>query len=270
MTTVPDLAARAAAGERLVVVTAYDYPTARLAARAGVDAIMVGDSLGMVVQGRRDTLGVTLDQMVYHCEMVRRGAPEAVVIGDLPFMSYQASPAQAVASAGRLVQEGGVATVKLEGGERMAEQIRAIVRADIPVMAHIGLTPQSIHRLGGYRVQRDRERLLADAAAVAEAGAWAVVLECIPQRLAAEITGRLAIPTIGIGAGPACGGQVLVLHDLLGLTEGEPLRFVKRYAELGATALEALGRFAAEVRGGTFPTPDHGFGPPPEDGEAGG
>ena len=260
MSSIPDLLANVAAGERLVVVTAYDHPGARLAAAAGVDAIMVGDSLGVVVQGRDNTLAVTLDQMVYHCEMVRRGAPESVVIGDLPFMSYQVSPAQAVASAGRLIKEGGATTVKLEGGERMAEQIRAITRADIPVMGHIGLTPQSIHRLGGYRVQRDRDRLLADAVAVEEAGAWSVVLECVGSEIAAAITERLTIPTIGIGAGPACSGQVLVYHDLLGLYDGRAMRFVKQYAQLGEATVAALTRFAAEVRAGTFPAPEHGFG----------
>ncbi len=260
MPSIPDLIARAAAGERLVVVTAYDFPGARFAEAAGVDAIMVGDSVGVVVQGRASTLSVTLDQMVYHCEMVARGAPDAVVIGDLPFMSYQASPPQAVASAGRLIKEGGAATVKLEGGERMVEQIRAIVRADIPVVGHIGLTPQSIHRLGGYRVQRDRDRLLADAVAVEEAGAWSVVLECGPSGIAAEISARLTIPTIGIGAGAACGGQVLVYHDLLGLYDGRAMRFVKRYAALGEATVAALARFAAEVRAGTFPAPEHGFG----------
>jgi len=260
MPSIPDLIARAAAGERLVVVTAYDFPGARFAAAAGVDAIMVGDSLGVVVQGRDNTLSVTLDQMVYHCEMVARGAPGQVVIGDLPFMSYQVGPAEAVAAAGRLVKEGGATTVKLEGGERMAEQIRAITRADIPVMGHIGLTPQSIHRLGGYRVQRDRDRLLADAAAVEEAGAWSVVLECVPTQIAAAISERLTIPTIGIGAGPACSGQVLVYHDLLGLYDGRAMRFVKRYGELGEETVAALSRFAEEVRAGTFPGPEHGFG----------
>jgi len=267
MASIPDLVARAAGGERLVVVTAYDFPGARFAQAAGADAIMVGDSLGVVVQGRPNTLGVTLDQMVYHCEMVSRAAPEAVVIGDLPFMSYQVSAASAVAAAGRLVKEGGATTVKLEGGERMAAQIAAIVRADIPVMGHIGLTPQSIHRLGGYRVQRDRDRLLADAAAVEAAGAWAVVLECVESDLAAAITGQLTIPTIGIGAGGACAGQVLVYHDLLGLYDGRPMRFVKRYANLGEATVAALSSFAAEVRAGTFPGPEHGFGgktQPPE------
>jgi 3-methyl-2-oxobutanoate hydroxymethyltransferase len=258
-TTVPDLTQRARDGRRLVIVTGYDYSGARLVAGAGIDTIMVGDSLGMVVQGRDNTLGVTLDQMVYHCEMVTRGAPSALVIGDLPFMSYQEGPTQAVRSAGRLVKEGGCGCVKLEGGMRMAEQIAAIVRADIPVMGHIGLTPQSIHHLGGYRVQRDPDRLLADALAVQEAGAWSVVLECVTRDVAAQITERLTIPTIGIGAGPDCSGQVLVFHDLLGLSGGKKMRFVKRYADLDAVVTEALQTFRDEVESGLFPTAEHCF-----------
>jgi 3-methyl-2-oxobutanoate hydroxymethyltransferase len=258
-TTVPELLQRAREGRRLVILTAYDYGGARLVAAAGVDTIMVGDSLGMVVQGRANTLGVTLDQMVYHCEMVSRGAPYALVIGDLPFMSYQEGPAQAVRSAGRLVKEGGCGCVKLEGGMRMAEQIAAIVRADIPVMAHIGLTPQSIHQLGGYRVQRDADRLLADALAVQEAGAWSVVLECVPREVAEQITDRLTIPTIGIGAGPDCSGQVLVLHDILGLSDGKPMRFVKRYADLQAGVTAAVRAYKDEVEAGLFPAAEHCF-----------
>jgi 3-methyl-2-oxobutanoate hydroxymethyltransferase len=258
-TTVPELIQRARDGRRLVIVTAYDHGGARLVAAAGIDTIMVGDSLGMVVQGRDNTLGVTLEQMVYHCEMVSRGAPSALVIGDLPFMSYQEGPAQAVHSAGRLVKEGGCGCVKLEGGMRMAEQIAAIVRADIPVMAHIGLTPQSIHQLGGYRVQRDADRLLADAVAVQEAGAWSVVLECVTREVAAQITERLTIPTIGIGAGPDCSGQVLVFHDILGLSGGKSMRFVKRYADLDAAATSALRAFRDDVEAGLFPTVEHCF-----------
>jgi len=258
-TTVPQLVERAKDGRRIVVLTAYDYGGARLVAVAGIDAIMVGDSLGVVVQGRANTLGVTLDQMVYHCEMVSRGAPDALVIGDLPFMSYQEGPTQAVRSAGRLVKEGGCACVKLEGGMRMAEQIAAIVRADIPVMGHIGLTPQSIHQLGGYRVQRDSDRLLADARAVQEAGAWSVVLECVPREIAAQITAQLEIPTIGIGAGPECSGQVLVFHDILGLYDEKPMRFVRRYADLKAVVTEAVMRYREEVENGRFPAAEHCF-----------
>lgn len=264
-TTVPQLIDRAKAGRPIVVLTAYDYSGARLVAAGGVDAIMVGDSVGVVVQGRRNTLAVTLDQMVYHCEMVSRGAPDALVIGDLPFMSYQEGAAQAVRSAGRLVKEGGCGTVKLEGGMRMAEQIAAIVRADIPVMAHIGLTPQSIHQLGGYRVQRDADRLLADARAVQEAGAWSVVLECVPREIAAHITDQLTIPTIGIGAGPDCLGQVLVFHDILGLYDDKPLRFVRRYADLKTVVTEAVRHYREEVESRRFPAPQHCFTVGPND-----
>jgi len=258
-TTVPQLVERAKAGRRIVVLTAYDFGGARLVAAAGVDAIMVGDSLGVVVQGRPNTLGVTLDQMVYHCEMVSRGAPDALVIGDLPFMSYQEGSTQAVRSAGRLVKEGGCTCVKLEGGMRMAAQIAAIVRADIPVMGHIGLTPQSIHQLGGYRVQRDADRLLADARAVQEAGAWSVVLECVPREIAAQITAQLEIPTIGIGAGPECSGQVLVFHDILGLYDDKPMRFIRRYADLKTVVTEAVMRYREDVESGRFPATEHCF-----------
>ena len=191
--------------------------------------------------------------------MVSRGAPDALVIGDLPFMSYQEGPVQAVQSAGRLVKEGGCGCVKLEGGTRMAEQIASIVRADIPVMAHIGLTPQSIHQLGGYRVQRDADRLLADALAVQEAGAWSVVLECVTREVTAQITERVTIPTIGIGAGPDCSGQVLVFHDILGLSGGKPLRFVKRYADLDVAVTTALRAFKEDVEAGLFPTAEYCF-----------
>jgi len=264
-TTVPQLVERARAGRRIVVLTAYDYGGARLVVAGGVDAIMVGDSLGVVVQGRANTLAVTLDQMVYHCEMVNRGAPDALVIGDLPFMSYQEGPIQAVQSAGRLVKEGGCGCVKLEGGLRMAEQIAAIVRADIPVMGHIGLTPQSIHQLGGYRVQRDADRLFADARAVQEAGAWSVVLECVPREIAAAITAQLEIPTIGIGAGPDCSGQVLVFHDILGLYDEKPMRFVRRYADLKTVVTEAVARYREEVESGCFPAAEHCFTVAPSD-----
>jgi 3-methyl-2-oxobutanoate hydroxymethyltransferase len=203
--------------------------------------------------------------MVYHCEMVNRGAPDALVIGDLPFMSYQEGPIQAVQSAGRLVKEGGCGCVKLEGGLRMAEQIAAIVRADIPVMGHIGLTPQSIHQLGGYRVQRDADRLFADARAVQEAGAWSVVLECVPREIAAAITAQLEIPTIGIGAGPDCSGQVLVFHDILGLYDEKPMRFVRRYADLKTVVTEAVARYREEVESGCFPAAEHCFTVAPSD-----
>ncbi len=255
--TVPDI--RNAKGRgRLVVVTAYDYTSAKLADAAGVDVVLVGDSVGMVVQGHPTPLPVTLGQMRYHTACVARGVARALVIADLPFLTYQVSSAQAVRSAGGLLQTG-AAAVKLEGGERMADRVAACVRADIPVMAHVGLTPQSVHRFGGFKVQRDRDQLLADAKAVEQAGAFAVVVECVPADLAAEVTALLSIPTIGIGAGRGCDGQVLVWHDVLGLWDGFRPKFVKRYAELGAAAADAVGRFAADVRAGTFPGPEHEF-----------
>ncbi|HTU89839.1 MAG TPA: 3-methyl-2-oxobutanoate hydroxymethyltransferase, partial [Gemmataceae bacterium] len=215
--TVPDFVAAKARGHRLTVLTAYDYTMARLLDDAGVDSLLVGDSLGMVVQGQADSLAVTLDEMVYHTRLVARGVRRSLLVADLPFMSYQISPRQALKSAGRIIKEGGAQAVKLEGGVRAAAAIAAITAADIPLMGHIGLTPQSVRRLGGFKVQRDAERLLEDALAVEAAGAFAVVVECVPTDLAARITATLKIPTIGIGAGPACDGQILVTPDLLGL-----------------------------------------------------
>jgi 3-methyl-2-oxobutanoate hydroxymethyltransferase len=257
--TPPDLARFRAQRRTITVLTAYDYPTARCLDRAGVDCLLVGDSLGTVVQGRDTTLGVTLDQMIYHTEMVSRAAQRALVAGDMPFGSYQVSPEQAVASAVRFLKEASCAAVKLEGGVRTAPAIRAIVAADIPVMGHVGLTPQSVHRFGGYKVQRNEAAILADARAVAEAGAFAVVLECVPGSLAQRITGELEIPTIGIGAGPHCNGQVLVLHDLLGLFEAFQPRFVRRYADLGEAITTAARRYVADVTEGSFPGPDETF-----------
>lgn len=258
--TVPALARKKRRGEPIVMVTAYDFPFARILERAGVDAILVGDSVGNVVQGLDTTLPVTLEEMIYHTRMVARAAVRALVVADLPFGSYQSSVEDAVRAAIRLVKEGGAHAVKLEGGERMADRIAAIVRADVPVMAHIGLTPQSVHAMGGYRVQgrtpEARERLLRDADAVEAAGAFAVVLEGMPAELGAEVTRRLRIPTIGIGAGPGCDGQVLVLHDLLGLGEEPPPRFVRRYVELGAIAERAVRLFAEDVRERKFPGPE--------------
>jgi 3-methyl-2-oxobutanoate hydroxymethyltransferase len=264
--TMPGLMARAAAGEKLVMVTAYDATFARLADEAGVDMLLVGDSVGMVVQGVSTTLPVTLDEMVYHCRLVTRGASRALVIGDLPFGSYQESPAQAVRSSVQLVKEGGAAAVKLEGGVPMADAIEAITRVDIPVVAHIGLTPQSVHRMGGHKVQGrkagsqpgGRDRLIADGKAVEQAGASMVVLEGIPRDLAAELTDSLSIPTIGIGAGPSCTGQVLVLHDVLGLTPNL-YKFAKAYANLRAEVVDALERYGHDVRTGTFPDDAHSF-----------
>ena len=256
--TVPEVHATKTTGRKLAVLTAYDFPTAALLDAAGVDALLVGDSLGMVVQGRPNTLAVTLDQMIYHAEMVARAAVRSLVVVDLPFGSYHASPSQAVESATRVLKETLAPAVKLEGGVTQARTIEAVVAAEIPVMGHIGLQPQSVHRLGGMKVQRDRDRLLADARAVAEAGAFAVVLELIPAELAAEITAAVPIPTIGIGAGPACDGQVLVTNDLLGLTPNFQPRFLKRYAELHATIRVAAAEYAREVREGAFPTDRHG------------
>lgn len=256
--TAPDI--REAKGRRkLAMITAYDFTSAALAAEAGVELILVGDSLGMVVQGHATPLPVTLAEMRYHTRMVCRGAGTALVVADLPFLSYHLDARQAVQSAGALLKTTGARAVKLEGGVRMADRIAACVDADIPVMAHIGLTPQSVHRLGGFKVQRDGEKLLADAHAVEKAGAFAVVVECVPSPLAAAVTAAVAIPTIGIGAGPGCDGQVLVWHDLLGLTRGHRPKFVKTYAELGAATVEALKRYADEVRSGEFPGAGHEF-----------
>jgi len=267
--TVPELGRMKTAGEKITMVTAYDWTFARLLDEAGVDMLLVGDSLGMVVQGNETTIPVTLDQMVYHTQMVARGARRALVVGDLPFGSYQASPTQAVESSIRLIKEGGAQAVKLEGGVRMAETIEAIASVDVPVMGHVGLTPQSVHRMGGHRVQGrrhgthpgGRERVIEDAKAVEAAGAFAVVLECIPLDLAAEITAELTIPTIGIGAGMHCDGQVLVLHDLVGFSENWTPRFAKRYAALGREVVRAAESYVHEVKGGLFPSEAQAFAP---------
>jgi 3-methyl-2-oxobutanoate hydroxymethyltransferase len=256
--TVPEFRAGKARGQKLAVVTAYDFSAALLADAAGVHAILVGDSVGMVVQGHSTSLPVTLGQIVYHTKCVVRGAKRSLVVADLPFMSYQVSPRQAVRSAGKLIQAGAHA-VKLEGGERMADAVAACVRADIPVMGHVGLTPQSVNAVGGFKVQKDTAKVVADAKAVAEAGAFAVVVECVPNAVGAAVTAAVPIPTIGIGAGPACDGQVLVWHDILGLYDGLKPKFAKRYAELGEAARTALAAYANEVRAGTFPGPEHGF-----------
>jgi 3-methyl-2-oxobutanoate hydroxymethyltransferase len=254
-------------GEKIAMVTAYDATAARLVAAAGVDVVLVGDSLGMVVQGHDSTLPVTIDQMVYHSAMVRRGlvrgGAAAHLVGDLPFGSYQASADEAVKAAMRLVAEGGVEAVKLEGGSDYAEVVRRVVRAGVPVMGHIGLTPQSVHKLGGYVVQgKDAERaqqLLHDARMLEAAGCYAIVLECIPTELARVITGQLEIPTIGIGAGPTCDGQVLVLNDLLGMDASFTPKFVKRFAELGEAVTSAVGQYVAEVKARAFPADEHSF-----------
>lgn len=256
--TVPRFVAAKTQGRKLAVLTAYETAWAEMFDAAGVDAILVGDTLGMVVQGKSTTLPVTLDEMIYHGEIVVRAAKHAMVIVDLPFMSYQVSPQQAVASAGRVLKETGAAAVKLEGGVAQAETIRALAAADIPVMGHIGMRPQSVRRLGSMsRVQRDEEALLADAKAAEEAGAFSIVLELIPRGIAARVTRELSIPTIGIGAGPDCDGQVLVSYDMLGLTSGFRPKFLKQYADLRAVATSAVEAYVAEVKSGAFPGAEH-------------
>ena len=261
--TVRDIAQMKAKGEKIPMVTAYDYTAARLADQAGIPLLLVGDSLGMVILGYDSTIQVTMEDVLHHLKAVVRGANHAMVVADLPFMSYQVSTEQALTNSARLVQEGGAQSVKLEGGERVAPTVERIVQCGIPVMGHIGLTPQSINALGGYRVQgRGRlgaAQLLQDARALQEAGAYAVVLELVPTQLAGLISQRLSIPTIGIGAGPECDGQVQVLHDMLGLyTEFVP-KHAKQYAKLGESMQEALIQYAREVGEGTFPTEKESF-----------
>ncbi|TVQ90141.1 MAG: 3-methyl-2-oxobutanoate hydroxymethyltransferase [Deltaproteobacteria bacterium] len=261
--TVLDLLRKKTDNEKIVMVTAYDYTMARLVDTAGVDMVLVGDSLGMVVQGHDSTLPVTLDDILYHTRAVGRGLSRAHLTADMPFLSYQVSPEDALRAAGRLLKESGAQSVKLEGGERTAPAIARIVEAGIPVVGHVGLTPQSVHAMGGFKVQgkgSEGDRVLRDALAVQEAGAFCVVLEGLPAKLAARITAELQIPTIGIGAGPSCDGQVLVCNDLLGLDLSFKPRFVKRYAELQHTVVGAVQAYAAEVRGGAFPDADHSFG----------
>jgi 3-methyl-2-oxobutanoate hydroxymethyltransferase len=256
--TVPRFLAAKQDGRRLVVLTAYDALWASLFDEAGVDALLVGDTVSMVVQGNETTLPVTLDEMIYHAKMVVRGTCHALVIVDMPFMSFQVGPEQAIANAGRILKESGASAVKLEGGEHQAETIRALSRADIPVMAHVGMKPQSIRMLGGMsRIQRDEDQLLTDALAAQQAGAFAVVLELIPQTIATAITAELEIPTIGIGAGVGCDGQVLVNQDMLGLGNGFNPKFLKRFANLRPLVLEAVAQYADEVRAGSFPDDEH-------------
>jgi len=260
--TIPDVLNMKREGRRISMLTSYDYPFTRIMDAAGVDIILVGDSAGVVVAGHDTTLPVTMDEMLYHVKAVRRAEPRALVVADMPFMSYQTGIEDACRNCGRMIKEGGAEAIKIEGGTNMAHVIRAVSSIDIPVMAHIGLTPQSFHRMGGYKVQGRKEqadRILEDAHAVQNAGAFAVVLEGIPARLAAEITSGLTIPTIGIGAGPACDGQVLVIHDILGLCEKYSPKFVKRYAELGPIISEAVKQYVAEVKAGEFPTEEHSF-----------
>ncbi|HUG88093.1 MAG TPA: 3-methyl-2-oxobutanoate hydroxymethyltransferase [Actinomycetota bacterium] len=243
------------------MLTAYDYPTARILDEAGIPVILVGDSLANVVLGHPTTLPVTMEEMLHHTRAVARGAPSALVVGDLPFLSYQASDEEAVRNAGRFLKEAGAHAVKLEGGR--PELIERVVSAGIPVMGHLGLTPQSVHAMGGYRVQarteETAERLLADALQLEKAGAFSLVLEGVPSAVAGRVTGSLAVPTIGIGAGPLCDGQVLVLHDLLGLSFGKPAKFVKRYADLRGEIERAVTSFREEVEGGAYPGPEHSY-----------
>ena len=257
--TIPKFRAMKAAGQKITMLTAYDYAMAGLLDAAGVEGILVGDTMSMVVQGHPNTLPVTLDEMIYHAEMVGRAVHHALVVVDMPFPSFHLGTYRAVESAGRILKETRCQAVKLEGGTAQAEVIAALVGAGIPVMAHCGLRPQSVHQLGGYKVQRDEEQLIADATAVQQAGAFAVVLECIPAPLAAKITKLLEIPTIGIGAGAECDGQILVTNDLLGLTSGYVPKFVKAYADLKTVIADAVTRFRSDVQGGKFPTSDQTF-----------
>ena len=261
--TVTAVRAMKARGERVVMLTAYDTPTARLLDAAGVDIILVGDSLAMVALGYETTLPVTLEEMLHHTRAVARGVARALVVGDLPFLSYQVSREEAIRSAGRMLKEGNAQAVKLEGGLEVAGTVAALVESGMPVMGHIGLTPQAVHRMGGYKVQgRTAEaaaRLVQDAVALERAGAFSLVLEGLPWQVAGTVTEAVGIPTIGIGAGPRCDGQVLVTNDLLGLFDEFTPKFVKRYTNLRETLLQAFGQFREEVRSGAFPGPEHSF-----------
>lgn len=251
-----------AAGRRIVMLTCYDALFARLLSNGGADLLLVGDSVNQVLAGRDSTLSATLDQMIYHAASVRRGT-DALVIVDLPFLTYQVSVEEAIRNAGRVMQETSADGVKLEGGRAMADTVRALVDRGIPVMGHLGLTPQSVHALGGYRVQAREadaaERLVEDAKLLEDAGAFAIVLELVPRALAQQVTAALRVPTIGIGAGEHCDGQVLVLHDMLGLNEGFSPKFLKRYGELAGATRDAVQAYAADVRSGVYPGPEHGF-----------
>jgi len=248
--------------EKIVMVTAYDYTTSKIVDNAGVDIILVGDSLGMVVLGYESTIPVTMDEMIHHTKAVVRGRERAMVVFDMPFLSYQTSISDAIKNAGRALKETNCEAVKVEGGEEQADVIESLVNAGIPVMGHVGLQPQSVNVYGGYILRgkgKEREKIIADAKAVEEAGAFAVVLEKLPSSLAKEITRELSIPTIGIGAGPYCDGQVLVFHDIVGLFEEFKPKFVKRYAKIGELAREAISRFVKEVKSGEFPDREHSF-----------
>jgi 3-methyl-2-oxobutanoate hydroxymethyltransferase len=262
-TTVRDVRAFKERGERFAMLTAYDAPTARLLDEAGIPLILVGDSLSMVVLGHESTIPVTMEDMLHHTAAVARGSNDALIVGDMPFMSYQSSLEEGVRNAGRFLKEAGANAVKLEGGGRVLDIVARLVEAGIPVMGHLGLTPQSVNAFGGYRVQgRDAEaahRLVQDAKDLETAGAFAVVLEAVPAPVAREVTDSVSVPTIGIGAGPHTDGQVLVIHDLIGLTQGRTPRFVKRYAEVGEAITGAARAFAEEVANGTYPAPEHTY-----------
>lgn len=261
--TIPDLQAKKEKGQPISMLTAYDYPTGVLVEKAGVDMVLVGDSLAMVVLGYENTVPVTMEEMLHHCRAVARGAKHPLLVGDMPFMSYQVSIPQAVENAGRFLKEAGMDVVKLEGGKERAEVVRAIVDAGVPVQGHIGLTPQTISKLGGFRVQGKSVeaglRLIEDAIALEEAGCFSIVLEGIPEKVAALITKRLTIPTIGIGAGKGCDGQVLVLHDMLGMFDRFTPKFVKKYADFHGTGVAALQQYIKEVEEGVFPGPEHSY-----------
>ncbi len=264
--TIPEIATRKASAGRgapLTMITAYDVVSARLADRAGADLLLVGDSVGMVVLGRENTLAVTVDEILHHARAVTAAKPRAVVVGDMPFLSYHVSVPEAIRNAGRLISEGGCHAVKVEGGRRCLRTIERLLAADIPVMGHLGLTPQSVHRMGGFRVQARQaeaaEALVGEARLLAAAGVFAFVLEGIPAEVAQIVTDAVAVPTIGIGAGPRCDGQVLVWHDLLGLTEGLTPKFVRRYADVGSVIVDALARFVGDVRAGVFPSSEESY-----------
>jgi 3-methyl-2-oxobutanoate hydroxymethyltransferase len=250
-------------GLKIAMLTAYDFPTARIAEEAGVDVVLVGDSVAMTKLGYDSTLPVTMDEMMHHVKAVKRGISRALLVADMPYLTYELDAKEAARNAGRFLKEGGAHAVKLEGGMEIAPIIKELIKVNVPVFGHLGLTPQAVNRLGGYKVQgrkpQDAERILTEARVLEGAGVCAVVLECVPAELAKEITKRLQIPTIGIGAGPHCDGQVLVSDDMLGLTEAAPHKFVKRYAGLRATALTAVADYCREVRDGSFPGPEHSF-----------
>lgn len=263
-TTVATLKEKKLAGEKVTMLTAYDYSTAKLMDNAGIEMLLVGDSLGNVILGYENTLSVTMEDMIHHTSAVARGAENAMVVADMPFMSYQTSVYDAVVNAGRLVKEGHAHAVKLEGGKSVCPQIKAITEASIPVVAHIGLTPQSVNAFGGFKVQgkdsENAERLVEEAKAVQEAGAFAVVMECVPAKLAEYITSQVSITTIGIGAGAGCDGQVLVYQDMLGMFSDYKPKFVKKFADVGSIMTQAFSDYIKEVKDGTFPAEEHTFG----------